>query len=459
MNKSLFHQTSIDKHSGNFSDLLVSNGTNRTISDKSLNHMLPTFIINDLVNLDSDNIDNSNNLTTPDDANEEKLAFTNEDLAESTNICFDNFPDHKIDINGNRVQPSGKPYSQELSPQVFQEFQNYNHRSYSGCENSNNNSGNYKNQNTLNKNYENFDTEPDPFFQLGQNKVNQQNLKSNPNNINNMIPNNPFNMNGKYNNCYQVINNQTYYQINDPSKMHNNPYTINQHQNGLNTNSQQFFPHSQQYHNDFQGNERNKFTTGNGIQRQFQSQEFGENNDLNNTYNNNINGNSPNSSNNQIIINRSKSNMNPGFGVFGMVNDNANTYKDGMHGNIQGFHGLQNMQGYHIPQNRNLQYSNNQEGKNYSPNNQFNRIPNYPKQNNSNNFNLSNMKDVINKIDLEPQKKFSASPSTESSSRFSNSNLTIIEKKNRDDTKNLLDFLNNINENLIDYVKTQKGSR
>jgi len=37
--------------------------------------------------------------------------------------------------------------------------------------------------------------------------------------------------------------------------------------------------------------------------------------------------------------------------------------------------------------------------------------------------------------------------------------MSIIEKKNLDETKSLLDFLNGIDEELIDYVRTQKGSR
>ena len=37
--------------------------------------------------------------------------------------------------------------------------------------------------------------------------------------------------------------------------------------------------------------------------------------------------------------------------------------------------------------------------------------------------------------------------------------MSIIEKKNLDETKSLLDFLNGIEEELIDYVRTQKGSR
>lgn len=63
---------------------------------------------------------------------------------------------------------------------------------------------------------------------------------------------------------------------------------------------------------------------------------------------------------------------------------------------------------------------------------------------------------------IPPRKTVSenfAMTSSDVAQKFNSRTMSIAEKKNRDDTKNLTDFLNSINEDLIDYVRTQKGSR
>ena len=71
-----------------------------------------------------------------------------------------------------------------------------------------------------------------------------------------------------------------------------------------------------------------------------------------------------------------------------------------------------------------------------------------------NNFGMSELKKNL----VLPPKKFSEN-STLEPSKFNSKTMSILEKKNMDDTKNLVDFLNGLDEELIDYVRTQKGSR
>jgi hypothetical protein len=63
----------------------------------------------------------------------------------------------------------------------------------------------------------------------------------------------------------------------------------------------------------------------------------------------------------------------------------------------------------------------------------------------TNDFKISNSKDLQNFEQENLNKAYK--------------NMSIMEKKNKDDTKNLLDFLQSLDEDLIDYVRTQKGSR
>ena len=71
-----------------------------------------------------------------------------------------------------------------------------------------------------------------------------------------------------------------------------------------------------------------------------------------------------------------------------------------------------------------------------------------------NNFNMNELKKNL----VLPPKKFSENSPLEPS-KFNSKTMSILEKKNMDDTKNLVDFLNGLDEELIDYVRTQKGSR
>ncbi len=70
------------------------------------------------------------------------------------------------------------------------------------------------------------------------------------------------------------------------------------------------------------------------------------------------------------------------------------------------------------------------------------------------NNNLSNLVQIA-----KPKKKNNTDVNKESKNKLSPDNLSVAKKKASDDTNNLLTFLNGINEELIDYVQTQKGSR
>ncbi len=59
----------------------------------------------------------------------------------------------------------------------------------------------------------------------------------------------------------------------------------------------------------------------------------------------------------------------------------------------------------------------------------------------------------------KPKKKNFTDFYKDSKSKLSPDNQSIAKKKAVDDTNNLMSFLNGINEDLIDYVRTQKGSR
>ncbi len=67
-----------------------------------------------------------------------------------------------------------------------------------------------------------------------------------------------------------------------------------------------------------------------------------------------------------------------------------------------------------------------------------------------------NMKEMNFNMDCYPVKKYSEEPK---SKLFNSKTMSIVEKKNIDDTKNLKDFLNSLDEELIDFVRTQNGSR
>jgi len=78
--------------------------------------------------------------------------------------------------------------------------------------------------------------------------------------------------------------------------------------------------------------------------------------------------------------------------------------------------------------------------------------------------NSFNMTELSKNLVYPPKKhsessNYSTSTSINEQSKFNSRTMSIIEKKNIDDTKNLIDFLNSLDEDLIDYVRTQKGSR
>jgi hypothetical protein len=71
--------------------------------------------------------------------------------------------------------------------------------------------------------------------------------------------------------------------------------------------------------------------------------------------------------------------------------------------------------------------------------------------------NIPNKKFLSENFSNSNNKKLSGNNLLDSKSE--NKNMSIIEKKKLCDTKNLLEFLNGLDEDLIDFVRTQKGSR
>jgi len=471
----------------NSSDSLRSNTL--TYSGKDLTQMLPSDLLNES-NTELEIIENINNtgikFSDPiEEIIEERSGVTMENLCQSDNMNNINFSAFSP-----KIVPQAKFYSQELKKEETQtntfQFEDTFRK--------------YSNDNPIQSqvnNYQNFDNKG--FLFHPQENLGSHNI-SNISNMNNRTNSPQCNCSAlpiqhvpqvsNYNNCYQEIHNQVYYHVNQ-NQPHYNANSVNHN----NLNFQQKMP--------FFPNDTNMGNMSNNNM---------SNNNMNNNNMNNMNG-MRNNQNNQPIMNKFSSSRsmqkdtgfnnyfnniysNGGQTIQGQSNssqnvnrnlysgfDKDNNSNDNIHNNITNFddnniyNNQQQRNFSNFKQNsnndiknfgNNFSNNNNHNNNNNRGNNQFNYPRNNQNYNNGNgdsirmsssNNNVNKwkdsktfvMKDLVST--LEPRKR--DSPASDSNI----SSLSIIEKKNRDDTKSLLDFLNSLNEKLIDFVRTQKGSR
>ncbi len=435
------------EHNSNNSVNIASVNSEK-VSDENLISMLPLSLVNDIVNSDKQN-DNeqseNNNSTKP--FEEDKYSYTMEDSQQLNNPNFNDFKNYKI------FHPNGKYYSQEVkgktptptvtlpaqvasstnvwrgydfSPEVTKLNPNSNttqtnsngassqlHQNYGSC-------------------YEDFDNQG-MFF--GNPQINQPSSQNNFTLKNNSPTNQP---NFHSCQCGNGINYPNFPDMNSQTQ----PTPTQNYQSSQNYyyTYKPFYPKnsdkvSKPNHNNHYNNVVNKFSKP---QRNYQSQEFNGQAQVN--YKVNEMG-YPCSNSSQNIIQLQKS---PYEGL-----DTQQRSPETKENNFtQNFPRMQNSQEFNSNNNNN-QFSM-PIGHKYSMDVKTKQFT----------HNAFNMNELITEVpNYSPKKKYSEGVQNNDNFKFNSKTMSIMEKKNRDDTKNLTDFLNSLDEDLIDYVRTQKGSR
>ncbi len=437
-------------HQDKNNDVNIKRRNSEKVIDENLISMLPKSLVNDIVNINQHNENEHsenefNNSTKP--FEEDKYSYTMEDSQQINNPSFNDFKSYPI------FYPNGKYYSQELkgkapTPQVTLPSQ-------------------------MASSINIWTRDDFTIFSPELTKFNP-NPSSNNANKSQVKPNGENSLPQKYGSYYEDFDNQGSFfanpQINQTSPpknyIPNNNSPTNQQNfhgcnygNGMNYgNFQDLNPQPQPHPTQNYSSPQNyycpykpfypKNTTNNNKfskpQRNYQSQEFGHVhgsyiiNEMSNPYSNSC----------QNIVQLPK---NP----YEALDSNSS-------------HNIISMQ----PRNPETREGNFTQGLPIMKNSQeFSNSTQFPGQiahkysMDVNNQNFTNNTFQMNELMTEvpnysPQKKYSEGLQNNGNNiKFNSKTMSIMEKKNRDDTKNLTDFLNSLDEDLIDYVRTQKGSR
>lgn len=367
------------------------------------------------------------------------------------------FPEEPEFIVNNSNNSRNMQNQQNMNQNNFNQ-KNMNQGNYAKVFNSNQNCQiPSQNQNMIS--YENFDSTGNFFVAPNSNSGGSSKVALFSNSRGNSFQNN-----SNYQQCYNHNNQNPNYTNNSNQTVPCNCQPITgfstnfQIEGGSNQNYQPIHNNHQNHQNNNQNCYVNQVNNINNIRQQNNpNNNFKVHSTKNNNYNTNVNKFSkPRQFQSQEYSNN-----------FNFCNNNGFTVQDNT--SMDGNYSSTNNNTYVTNNSLNQSQSSNQYIQNINNSNGNHFMP-PTSQPMSQEFNMS--KNVFNMKELSqnlPVKKISEqegfnminnnSINMLNAGKFNSKTMSIVEKKNKDDTKNLTDFLNSLDEDLIDFVRTQKGSR